>query len=172
VHLEALWSRDAPDVVIVGQVFDAQGKALDLRRLIQRRWGWPKKAAVRATEALESWNGDGHGFRFPVRGPERVALQQELMEALPGLVEDLMEGMANRAQREASDAGRPLERLTVSVVDTEGPKAIEDGGFVNGVLHVLAGRLGITVDALRERTEFTGDDGHLIVEVFMDGIDD
>lgn len=160
--LEATWAINAPTHVVVGDVTDHRGKPIDLRRLIQRRWGWPKKSATRAAEYLTRSNdGEDLGFRLPVKGPDRSALQQEILAEVPGVMDDLMEGVANRAQRDARTADRPVSQVTIALVrDSEfGPVLTthEDDGLVTSLVHAVATWLGLTADEVRKRMDFSSD---------------
>lgn len=149
------WASDSPDSVTLGEVTNARGKPLDLRRLIQQRWGWPKKAATRAAAFLEG-EGFVQGSWFPVRGAECNDMQLELMDEIEGLLDDLLEGIGNRGSREAHDFDRPMGSITVVFTRGAAPMSysIADEGLTNAVLGVVAQRLGVSTDELRARSNF------------------
>lgn len=171
--LDELWRRDAPESVRVGEVTDATGRPLDLQRLIMRRWGWPKASAAKASDWLENNAGhDAAAIDLPINGSVRHELQTTLLERVPGLSWDLLEGIANRAHREVKDADRPVCRFSVAFAeDTPAgrvPSAIADEGMLTSVLHVVAGRLGVTVDDLRERCDFQRHGAEVEIVVWVD----
>lgn len=169
--IDETWGRDAVREVRVGDVVDATGKALDLQRLIMRRWGWPKLSAKRASEWLEERYGAGDGYVFPVSGPDRSALQKKILEGVPGLIDDLMEGIANRAQREVRDSHRAVHAVEVSFVrDTQAGRVaavLPDEGVTTSIASAVAGRLGISLDELRDRCDFHRDGGVVRMVVWV-----
>lgn len=169
--LEALWSKDGPTEVKVGDVFDATGRALDVQRLIMRRWGWPKSAAKKAADFLEERFGRHDGFMLPVGGEARHVLQERLLAGLPGLTWDLMEGIANRAHRDARDSSRPVSVIEVTFVqDTAAgrvPAEIADEGLLTSIVNVVAGRLGLSADDVRERADFHRDGSAVRMTVWV-----
>lgn len=168
--LNDLWARNAPTEVRVGDVVDATGRALDVQRLIMRRWGWPKLAAKRSAEWLEERFGAGDGYMLPVGGLMRTELQRKILDGIPGLFADLMEGVANRAYREVRDSHSPTSAIEVRFVgpDGESTASILDEGLLTSVVHATAGRLGISIDEFRERAHFSREDGYVTVTVSVD----
>lgn len=171
-NIEETWQRDGDPHVRVGDVVDATGRALDVQRLLMRRWGWPKKAAKRAAEWFDEHHPDTTGFMLPVMGPARLDLQQRLLDGIPDLLADLMEGVANRAQREVKDSHRAVTAIEVNFVQDSAagrvPTAISDEGVVTSVMHVVAGRLGISIDEMRERCDFERRGAVVVMTVFVD----
>lgn len=170
-RLEDLWRDGGPTHVRVGDVVDRHGKALDVRRLLMRRWGWPKKAAERASVWLEG-DSDAIGFLLPVKGPDRNKLQRRLLAGLPDLLDDLLEGIANRAHREEPSAGVPLSQVTV-IFRRETPNGpievpLKDEGFVSSVISVVAGRLGVSVEELRHRLRVEREAARMTLTVLVD----
>lgn len=163
--VEDLWVMGGAKEVVVGEVFDSRGKPMDLRRLIQRRWGWPKKAANRSVEYIIALHGEEEGFRFPVWGAPRRRLQKELLSKIPGLLEDLMEGMANRAQRDVKTSGRPVSEVHIELVKDFGEglvlSASEDNGFLTHVMHAMGTWMGMTADEVRSRMTISRDESDM-----------
>jgi hypothetical protein len=173
VKIDELWRREAPEVVRVGEVVDATGRPLDLQRLIMRRWGWPKASASKAAEWLEVNAGhDAQVVDLPINGSARHELQTILLERVPGLSWDLLEGIANRAHREVRDADRPVSSFRVSFVEDTSAgrvsRSVTDEGMLTGILNVVAGRLGVTMDDLRERADFTRDGAAVEIVIWID----
>ena len=167
-QIDELWARNAPTEVRVGDVVDATGRALDVQRLLMRRWGWPKLAAKRSAEYLEDRFGAGDGYMLPVGGAARLELQRKLIDAIPGLQGDLMEGIANRAYREVRDSHALVHTVEVSFDRAGVETAIADEGLLTSIAHAVAGRLGVTIDEFRERAHFSRDAGRVTVRVTLD----
>ena len=165
MRLEELWDDFGPETVIVGEVTDGEGRVLDVRRLIQRRWGWPKRAAFQAADYLEG-HGDLDGASLPIRGPKLAELQDRIFYSNPDILRSLLDGVAARSQREARNAGR-----TYYGVDIDFTEEVEDEGFVTNILYALSTKMGTTVDKLRKVVHFSDQEGYLRIEVQPDALE-
>lgn len=157
MQIEDMWGREAPDHVVIGEVLNAQGNPLDLRRLIQYRWGWTKSIATRVADFLEEDLDFDTGTEFPIAGAPMARLQARLFEDIDDLCRDLMVGISKRAYRDAPHLENRISTFEVSFEDRHSLHtriSIADEGMINGFVNVIAGRLGVTPEALREIATF------------------
>lgn len=158
-----LWDEDV-ERVTEGEVFTHDGRAVSLRGLIQRRWGWPKKAAnLAAGYMLRRAKASGQPAELWLRRLRRTAQALELISELPELLELILNGLAQDAQRESRDAERPLSEITIRL-----NAEIDDDGLSRGVLRAIAARLGCTMEELRDSTRFTTTQDGLVLDVQAD----
>lgn len=136
---------DGPDCVRVGDVTDWTGRVLTATQVVQRRWGWPRKAATAAADVLQ------YRDAFPlvwVKGRRRFAQQQKVLEANPAILEHLFAGLSRGSSKERwSD--KPIRGVMLTLDEQR-----DDDGLVTGVLDLLADMHNCSTHDVRERCEF------------------
>jgi hypothetical protein len=149
------------DCVRDGDVLTWDGRVVPFKVLVQRRWGWPKKAAHAAAKWIADKAPQGQKPILWVNNPWRKHQQDEVFAALPELRDDLCSGLARGGSKEALDADLELDRVEI-VFDSP----ISDDGFVREVVHALALRFGASADDVRAATYFNmRDTEHMILHV-------
>lgn len=129
-----------------GTIHDRHGRVLNLRDIIKRRWGWPKKAANLAAEVIfqrACMSGD-EPARIWVAQPERWQQQQVVFAAVPDLLGALMSGLCNGSSREAHDCDHDIVGISLSFT-----RGITDDGMVRNVIDAVARRMDCTADEVR-----------------------
>ena len=149
---DQLWAEGAPDRVIDGEVLNCHGRPVHLRALIQRRWGWPKKAAYAAADFLREESGrSGRPAMLWLDNPHRDEQQNRIINSLgPGVLADLFSGLARGGSRERHDAAQPIQSITIQF-----DNLVEDSGMIKGILGAIANRMGCNMEELREASHFS-----------------
>ena len=147
MEIGEMWA-DGVDRVTEGEVRTWDGRVVPVHALIQRRWGWPKKAARAAGELLRT-RARGKAVTLWVTNPMRHEQQLSVLAALPDVLADLFSGLARGASREALDADHMIHGVEV-VFD----HPISDDGLISEVTAVLANRLGTSSEAVRAATQY------------------
>lgn len=138
------------DCVREGSVTTWDGRTVAFKSLVQRRWGWPKKAAHAAARWLmEQARSRGEPAVLWVNNPWRRQQQADVFAGVPGIVDDLCSGLARGGSKEAEDADHEIVGVEVRF-----DRSITDDGLVRDVTNVLANRLGTTAESLREHTTY------------------
>lgn len=153
----------APHVVSVqeGDVRTYDGRIVCFRDLVKRRWGWPKKAAIAATDFMVLLSREtGLKPVLWVADPYRTQQQQMLFGNIPGLLDMLCAGLAIGSSKEAVDCDAPVRVLQVNF-DVN----VDDDGLVRDVTAVIAKRLGCSTQALRDVTKYNTTSTFVTLEV-------
>jgi len=159
VYEQEMW-EDGLDFIVEGEVFTWDDRPLHLRAMVQRRWGWPKKSAYAAADFLRQEAGLNPAVVW-LRKSHRQKQQQEIIEANPGILADLLSGLSRGvAQREIFDAGRDVGSITVELSGV-----ITDEGVITEVLRGLGWRFGANMDEMRQATQFSTDAGNVRLTV-------
>ena len=138
------------DSVVDGSVVTWDGRVVNFKSLVQRRWGWPKKAAHAAAEWIkEQAKARGVPAVLWVTNPRRREQQDEVFRALPMLLVDLCSGLARGSSKEAEDADHEIREVHV-VFD----QLVSDDGMVREIVHVLANKFGATANDVRAVCRF------------------
>lgn len=141
---ESMWDEKI-QFIVDGSVTTWDGRVVHFRALVQRRWGWPKKAAFLAADwMLKMARKSAHKAVLHVAAEGRSAQQELLFENIQGLREALCEGLSQRAHKDVYHAGDDVESVMIRF-----PRPISDDGLVRNILHGVATRLGCTIDDLR-----------------------
>lgn len=144
-RLQDTHAEDGPDCVRVGEVTAWDGRVLTCVQVLQRRWGWPRKAATAAADVLQYRDATPIIW---VKGKRRTAQQRKILNDHPEILDHLIAGLARGSSKERwSD--KPLKGVVVSLDEPR-----DDDGFVTGVLDLLADTHGCSTHDVRERCEF------------------
>jgi hypothetical protein len=156
IYEDQLWESGAPASVTDGDVLNCHDRPVHFRALIQRRWGWPKKAAYAAADFLLSESEkSGRPAMLWIDNPHRDEQQTRIIENLgPDVLRDLFSGLARGGSRERHDTSHAIQSLRINF---DGD-AVEDSGLIKGILAAISNRLGCNMDELRAASYFdTGD---------------
>lgn len=148
-----IFSDDFPTTVKVDEVVTLAGKPLRMARLIQRLWGWPGKAARKASKLIMDSDED-----LVTRGPLNQQLQ--LMAADPSILDSLLNGLSLSSSRNS----RVVHR-SVHGVQIEFTEPLTDEGMIAAIIKVISARLGSSTQEVRAATDFEDIDGKLLLTV-------
>lgn len=143
--IQSTYDQDGPDCVRVGEVTAWDGRVLTCVQVLQRRWGWPRKAASAAAEVLQ------YRDAFPivwVKGKRRTAQQRKILNDHPEILDHMLAGLARGSSKERwSD-----KAIKGVVLSLDVPR--DDDGLVTGVLDLLADTHNCSTHGVRDRCEF------------------
>ena len=151
-----LWDNSAPPYVVDGDVVNWRGRPVNFKSLIQRRWGWPKKAAFQAADLLlADAEQTGRPAILWLDNPHRDEQQFQILDRIgDSLLSDLFSGLARGGSRERHDMSRKISEVKISFSD----QSVTDDGMIRSILFCVANRLGCNLEELRDASRF-GDNG-------------
>lgn len=158
-----------PDVTVIadGDVVTEDGRPVNFRGLLKRRWGWPKKAAYMAADhLLEQARLRGTVAVLRVADRDREMQQDYLMKQIPGLDSALRTGLARGASREINDASHEITGIEIRLREP-----ICDDGLTTAVLDAIGRRFGVSAAAAREHVHFDTETSEILMEVNVARLD-
>lgn len=159
-----LWDDNVNEAV-EGEVYTHDGRSVHPVALVQRRWGWPRKAARAVVQAMK--RADPGPVRLRLQRGEMLEQQRTILARNPEILDDILWGLSTgRARRNIDDMTPELGELRIVLSE-----AVNDDGITQGVLETLSSRFACTLEELRSATTFqTGIKTNFFVDVkgFLD----
>lgn len=153
-----LWRVDS---VREGEALRFDGRPLSMRTLIQRRWGWPKRAAIMVSAYLRAEEErTGQPCVLRLTNPQMAIQQAYMFREIPDLISALCSGLANGNTREEHDADRMVAAVMVLF-----DKPFTDDGLIRDITKVLANRLGCNPEEIRAVTKYDTSTPHVRMDV-------